>query len=65
MTCSHCVSAVSAELAKVSGVEDVQVDLASGRVDVISAGPLTIDTVRSAIDEAGYALADVVSAVST
>ena len=33
MTCAHCVSAVTKEVSGVPGVSDVQVDLASGRVD--------------------------------
>lgn len=56
MTCGHCVAAVTSELGKVPGVEAVRVDLALGRVDVTSDGPLSIDAVRSAVDEAGYGL---------
>jgi copper chaperone CopZ len=58
MTCGHCVSAVTGELTKVSGVRDVRVDLGTGHVTVASDAPLPIDEVRSAIDEAGYELAD-------
>lgn len=57
MTCGHCVQAVTGELTQVPGVRDVQVDLASGAVSVTSDGPLPIDEVRAAVDEAGYALA--------
>ncbi|MDG4795829.1 copper ion binding protein [Micromonospora sp. WMMD1082] len=56
MTCGHCVSAVSAEVGAIPGVKDVQVDLAAGRVTVTSDQPLTDDTVRAAVDEAGYEL---------
>ncbi|MEU1885391.1 cation transporter [Micromonospora sp. WMMD987] len=58
MTCGHCVSAVSAELAALDGVTEVQVDLASGRVAVTSAGPLDTGDVRAAVDEAGYDLVE-------
>lgn len=58
MTCGHCVSAVTAELTALAGVEDVQVDLGSGAVTVTSAEPLADDAVRAAVDEAGYDLAD-------
>ncbi|MEU3452332.1 cation transporter [Micromonospora sp. NPDC006766] len=56
MTCGHCVSAVSAEVGAIPGVSDVQVDLATGQVTVTSASPLDTDTVRAAVDEAGYDL---------
>jgi copper chaperone len=59
MTCGHCVSAVSEELGRLPGVRDVQVDLATGAVTVASDGPLPIDEVRTAVDEAGYELAGV------
>jgi copper chaperone CopZ len=57
MTCGHCASAVSAELSRLPGVRDVQVDLPTGTVVVASDGPLPLDEVRAAIDEAGYELA--------
>ncbi|MGW1056911.1 heavy-metal-associated domain-containing protein [Micromonospora sp. NBC_01412] len=56
MTCGHCASSVSAEVGGIEGVSDVQVELASGRVTVTSEGPLDTDTVRAAVDEAGYDL---------
>ncbi|MEV6601338.1 heavy-metal-associated domain-containing protein [Actinoplanes sp. NPDC051346] len=58
MTCGHCVQAVTGELSGLSGVTDVQVDLAAAAVTVTSAEPLSIDAVRAAVDEAGYELAD-------
>lgn len=58
MTCDHCVRSVTEEVSEVPGVDDVQVDLASGRLTV--AGDAAGDTaaVRSAVEEAGYQLAD-------
>lgn len=56
MTCGHCVSAVTEELNRLPGVRDVRVDLESGAVTVASDGPLPIDEVRNAVDEAGYQL---------
>ena len=56
MTCGHCVSSVSGELGKLTGVTDVAVDLDSGLVTVTSDGSVDLETVRSAIDEAGYEL---------
>jgi len=57
MTCDHCVSAVTTELSQLPGVHLVEVDLAAGEVTVESDGPLPIDEVRAAVDEAGYVLA--------
>ncbi len=57
MTCGHCVNAVTSEIGNLGGVSEVQVDLAAGLVTVHSGGPLGIDAIRAAVDEAGYALA--------
>jgi copper chaperone len=59
MTCSHCVAAVTEEVSRLDGVSAVVVDLNAGgdsRVTVTSAGPLPVDAVRDAVDEAGYEL---------
>jgi copper chaperone CopZ len=58
MTCGHCVTAVTSELTGLDGVQDVQIDLGTGRVTVTSAAPLSDESVRAAVDEAGYELAD-------
>lgn len=57
MSCQHCVDSVTAELGRLSGVEQVQVDLEAGNVSVTSAEPLDLGEVRSAVDEAGFDLA--------
>jgi copper chaperone CopZ len=57
MTCGHCVSAVTEEISALDGVESVDVELTSGSVTVTSTDELSLDDVRSAVDEAGYALA--------
>jgi len=56
MTCAHCVSAVTGELEQLDGVSEVRVDLADGAVTVASDGPLDVEAVRAAVDEAGYVL---------
>ena len=56
MTCSHCVSSVSAELRRIAGVIAVDVDLATGNVRVTSEAPIDDSAVRAAIDEAGDAV---------
>ena len=55
MTCGHCVSAVSGEVGRLSGVEAVEVDLAGGTMTVRGDG-FTDDQVAAAVDEAGYAV---------
>jgi copper chaperone len=60
MTCGHCVSAVTDELASIATVENVSVDLrvsAASMVSVTSTGTLRVGDVSTAIEEAGYTLA--------
>jgi copper chaperone CopZ len=57
MTCGHCVASVTEEVSGLDGVEDVQVDLATGEVVVTSTAPLERADVEAAVEEAGYALA--------
>lgn len=59
MTCSHCVNAVTEEITAIDGVTDVSIDLVEGGdsiVAVTSGDALTIESVRAAVDEAGYEL---------
>lgn len=56
MTCGHCVSSVTEEVGEISGVHEVDVDLATGKVTVTSDGPVPADVVRAAVTEAGYQL---------
>lgn len=57
MTCAHCVGAVSAEIGRIPGVTDVQVELATGAVTVTSEDTTDDDAVVAAVDEAGYEVA--------
>ena len=57
MTCGHCVASVTEEVQEIAGVEDVDVVLESGTLTVTSSQPLDDAAVRSAVEEAGYALA--------
>jgi len=57
MTCDHCRNAVTAELSRLDGVTQVDVDLGTGRVTVASSRPLDRADVAAAVDEAGYELA--------
>ena len=57
MTCGHCVSSVTEEISRISGVSNVSVDLPTGRVTITSSTPVALDDVRAAVAEAGYELA--------
>lgn len=57
MTCGHCAASVTEEINKIDGVSDVAVDLPSGAVTVTSDASLSEAAVRSAVEEAGYELA--------
>jgi len=57
MTCDHCVRAVRSEVEALDGVESVEVDLASGRLEIASGAPLVPADVLAAVDEAGYTAA--------
>jgi copper chaperone len=56
MTCGHCATSVSEEVGAIDGVTDVAVDVPTGRVTVISDKQLGSDSVRAAVEEAGYQL---------
>jgi copper chaperone len=56
MTCDHCVASVHEEVSELAGVDRVEVDLASGRLEVTGSA-ISDDEVRAAVEEAGYELA--------
>ncbi|MGI8577385.1 MAG: heavy-metal-associated domain-containing protein [Nocardioidaceae bacterium] len=56
MTCGHCVASVTEEVQEIPGVQDIDVVLETGSLIITSADPLDEDTVRMAIEDAGYAL---------
>ncbi|MEU7137596.1 heavy-metal-associated domain-containing protein [Streptomyces sp. NPDC046261] len=56
MTCGHCESAVTSEISAIDGVTSVAAVAATGEVTVTSDTPLDEETVRAAVDEAGYEL---------
>ncbi len=53
MSCDNCEQAVKKEVAKVAGVETVEVDLETKLV-LVRGDNLSDDELRAAIDEAGY-----------
>lgn len=54
MTCEHCRSAVMQEVASLAGVEEVEVDLASGALTLRVSDPVADDAVAAAVIDAGY-----------
>lgn len=56
MTCGHCVNSVTEELSKISGVQKVEVDLASGKVEIETNEEIARIKIEEAIKEAGYEL---------
>ena len=56
MTCSHCVLSVTEEVSEVTGVDAVDVDLATGRLSVSGEG-FSDEAVKDAVAEAGYEVA--------
>ena len=56
MTCEHCERAVTEEVTRVSGVRDVTVSAADGRLAVSAEGPVDDAAVLAAVDEAGYSV---------
>jgi copper ion binding protein len=56
MTCGHCVNSVTEELSKINGVSKVEVDLATGQVDIETNEEIGRIKLEEAIKEAGYEL---------
>jgi copper chaperone len=57
MSCQHCVAAVTRAIQEQDAGAQVQVDLPAGKVAIQSAA--SIDTLKAAIDEAGYTVVGV------
>jgi copper ion binding protein len=60
ISCGHCQAAIEAAVATVAGVESVDVDIAARTVRVDGDAPDA--AIRSAIDDAGYDVADDITA---
>ena len=56
MSCGHCEGSVSGEISGLSGVTSVKAVASTGEVTVVSAATLDDETVRAAVDEAGFEL---------
>jgi copper chaperone len=54
MTCQHCVQAVTQALKNIEGISSVSVDLGKGEARYEEDRPVAMETVKKAIQEAGY-----------
>lgn len=54
MTCAHCEASVRSEVARIAGVDDIQVSAQTGRLVVSASQPLSDADVLAAVDDAGY-----------
>ncbi|MCL1835701.1 MAG: copper ion binding protein [Oscillospiraceae bacterium] len=59
MSCEHCVAAVKKALDAVDGVSAAEVDLDSGTAVIDIAGAVTDETLRAAIEDEGYSVAEI------
>jgi copper chaperone CopZ len=56
MTCNSCTMTVTEEVTQVPGVQDVAVELATGRLTVTSDSSIDPALIKGAVEEAGYQL---------
>ena len=54
MSCMHCSGAVTKALNAIDGVSDTKVDLESKMALVMLNGKVTDDSLRTAVEDAGY-----------
>jgi copper chaperone len=54
MSCNHCVMAVQKALGGIDGVTNVNVDLEKGEATFDETAPVDMNTVREAVQKAGY-----------
>lgn len=54
MSCHHCVMRVEKAIRSIPEVDDVKVDLESGKATVTSRAPLSKERVSEVVKEAGY-----------
>ncbi|MGF6770949.1 copper chaperone [Paraburkholderia sp. GAS199] len=62
MSCQHCVAAVTNAIREHDATAHVQVDLAAGRVSVDSTE--AVESLKAAIDEAGYTVTGVATSAA-
>ncbi|NCA96599.1 MAG: heavy-metal-associated domain-containing protein [Bacteroidia bacterium] len=60
MSCKHCVMHVKEALLAVEGVNDVSIDLAKGQVLVKTKTAVDDASLKSAVEEAGYTVINII-----
>jgi copper chaperone len=58
MSCEHCAKAVRAEIASITGVSQVEVDVESGEVRIVAEPVPDGAALRAAVQAAGYEMAE-------
>ena len=59
MSCNHCKHAVTTALSSLEGVSSVNVDLATGKVDITYDETLvTLEQMKEAVEDQGYEVVD-------
>ncbi|MGA1796574.1 MAG: heavy-metal-associated domain-containing protein [bacterium] len=58
MSCGHCVEAVTKAMQQIEGVEEIDVDLKTGRVTFEETAPVDMEIIRERIEGAGYEIAE-------
>jgi copper chaperone len=56
MTCNGCVNKVTNAVTDIAGVEDVDVDVSNGTLEVV--GQIDDAAIRAAVAQVGYKIAD-------
>ncbi|WP_151476368.1 heavy-metal-associated domain-containing protein [Streptomyces albicerus] len=56
MTCGHCKATLTKVIGELDGVTEVDVDLETGRVTVVSAAEPDDTLIAEVVDDAGYEL---------
>ncbi|KGR75024.1 MULTISPECIES: copper chaperone CopZ [Ureibacillus] len=55
MSCGHCVKSIEGSVGSLDGVEQVKVDLSSGKVNVeFNDEKVTLEKIKETIDDQGY-----------
>ncbi|MGE6489372.1 copper chaperone CopZ [Paenisporosarcina sp. NPDC076898] len=57
MSCGHCVKAIESSVTEISGVDNVQVHLENGTVDVeFNKDVVEVEQITNTIEEQGYTI---------
>lgn len=55
MSCDHCVKSVKGSVGALTGVQNVEVDLKGGTVDIeFNKEVISLDAIKETIDDQGY-----------